>query len=163
MTSVVTLREMTEGDLPAFFEHQLDPDANYMAAFTAKDPADRDAFLAHWKKILGNDAITKRTILFDGHVAGSVMGFEQFGKPAVCYWIGKQYWGRGVATEALSQFLDHLQTRPIYGRAAKDNVASIRVLEKCGFAICGADKGFANARGEEVEEVIMKLGEAENC
>ncbi len=89
MTSDVLLRDVTEGDLPIFFEQQLDPAANTMAAFTAKNPADRNAFMAHWTKILGDDTITKKTILFDGQVAGHVLSFEQFGTPAVSYWIGK--------------------------------------------------------------------------
>lgn len=83
--------------------------------------------------------------------------FERFGKPEVTYWIEKEYWGRGIATKALSEFLSYLKTRPLYACAAKDNIASIRVLEKCGFTILGEDKGFSNARGEEVEEFILKL------
>lgn len=157
LTSDVLLRDVTESDLPIFFDQQLDPDANYMAAFTAKDPADRDAFTAYWAEILGDETITKKTILFDGHVAGSILSFEQFGKPAVAYWIGKKYWGKGVATKALSEFLGHVKVRPLYARAAKDNIASLRVLEKCGFTISGEDKGFSNARGEEVEEFILRL------
>jgi RimJ/RimL family protein N-acetyltransferase len=157
LTGDVLLRDVTVRDLPAFFEQQLDPDANHMAAFTAKDPADRDAFTAHWTKILGDETITKKTILFDGHVAGHVLSFEEGGELEVSYWIGKRYWGKGLATEALSRFLDHVKTRPLYARAAKDNIASIRVLEKCGFEIAGEDKGFSNARGEEVEEFILRL------
>lgn len=49
----VLLRDMMEDDLPIFFGQQLDPDANCMAAFRTKDPADRDAFTAHWSKIFG--------------------------------------------------------------------------------------------------------------
>jgi RimJ/RimL family protein N-acetyltransferase len=49
------------------------------------------------------------------------------------------------------------RARPIYARVAKDNVASLRVLEKCGFTITGQAKGFANARGEEIEEWILEL------
>ncbi len=81
----------------------------------------------------------------------------EFGKPEVSYWIGKPYWGKGVATRALSAFLFHVKVRPLYARVAKDNIASLRVLEKCGFARIGEDKGFANARGEEVEEFILRL------
>lgn len=158
LTCDVLLRDVTEGDLPVFFEQQLDPEANRMAAFTAEDPADREAFTAHWTMILGDETITKKTILFDGHVAGHVLSFEQFGKPEVSYWIGKRYWGKGLATRALSRFLGHVKTRPLYARAAKDNIASIRVLERCGFEISGEDRGFSNARGEEVEEFILRLG-----
>jgi len=157
LTSDVLLRDVMEGDLSVFFAQQLDPDANHMAAFTARDPADRDAFTAHWTRILGDETITKKTILFDRQVAGHVLSFEQFGKPEVSYWIGKKYWGKGLATRALSKFLGHVKARPLYARAAKDNTASIRVLEKCGFKISGEDGGFSNARGEEVEEFILKL------
>jgi RimJ/RimL family protein N-acetyltransferase len=158
----VLLRDVIDSDLPIFFKHQLDPAANYMAAFTAEDPADRDAFNAHWTKILGNDTVIVKTILFDGQVAGHIASFERFGEPEVTYWIGKEYWSQGLATRALSAFLnDQVRleaappTSPLYARAAKDNIASIRVLEKCGFTISGYDKGFANARGQEIEEVIL--------
>jgi RimJ/RimL family protein N-acetyltransferase len=88
---------------------------------------------------------------------GHVLSFEQFGEREVSYWIGREYWGQGIATQALAQFLDTLETHPLYARAAKDNIASIRVLEKCGFRISGKDKGFANGRGKEIEEFILKL------
>ncbi len=162
LTGGVLLRDVTEGDLPIFFDQQLDPDANHMAAFTAKDPADRDAFTAHWTKILGDETIMKKTILFDGHVAGNVLSFEESGEREVGYWIGKKYWGKGLATKALSMFLGHVRARPLYARVAKDNIASIRVMEKCGFTISGEDKGFSNTRGEEVEEFILKLGANED-
>ena len=154
MTNDILLRDVTDGDLTIFFEHQLDPDANRMAAFPARD---RDAFTAHWTKILGDETVTLKTIVFDGHVAGNMVSFEQLGEPQVGYWIGKEYWGKGIATQALSEFLGYVKARPLYARVAKHNVASIRVLEKCGFTICGEDKGDSNAGGTEVEEYILKL------
>src|SRR6188768_3387107 len=137
MTNDVQLRDVTEADLPIFFEQQLDPDANRMAAFTARDPADRDAFMAHWHRILSDSTTMNKTVLYDGQVAGSVASYVDpgLGEPEVTYWIGKEYWGKGVATRALSALLDVQTTRPIYGRAARDNVGSIRVMEKCGFTI----------------------------
>ena len=157
-TSDMPLRDVMRSDLPIFFDQQLDPDANHMAAFTAKDPSDRDAFLAHWSRILGDETITIQTILFDGQVAGSVLSYvDEDGQLEVSYWIGKPYWGKGVATRALSAFLKHIEVRPLYARAAKDNIGSLRVLEKCGFARIGEDKGFANARSEEIEEFILRL------
>jgi RimJ/RimL family protein N-acetyltransferase len=160
MRSDVVLRDVTEADLPIFFEQQRDPAANQMAAFTAKDPADREAFTAKWAKILGDDTVTKKAVLVNGQVAGSVSAFVApwSGQLEVTYWLGREYWGRGIATKALTEFLGHLKARPVYARAAKDNTASIRVLAKCGFTISGHDKGFANARGEEVEEVVLRLG-----
>ncbi|MCZ6944502.1 GNAT family N-acetyltransferase [Bacillus mycoides] len=155
--SEVKLRDIIEEDLPIFFEQQLDSTANYMAAFTAKDPTDKDSFFDHWKKNIADETITIKTILFNGIVTGHVSNFEQFGEPEVSYWIGKEYWGHGIATLALSEFLEYIKIRPLYARSAKDNLASIRVLEKCGFKIISEDKGFSNARGKDVEEFILKL------
>jgi RimJ/RimL family protein N-acetyltransferase len=157
MTGDVLLRDVREDDLSIFFEQQLDPDANYMAAFTVKDPTDREAFMARWTRILGDETNSIKTILFDGQVAGSVLTYEGRGRTEISYWIGKRYWGKGIATRALAAFLGHVKARPMYARAAKDNLASLRVLHKCGFTIIGEDKGFASARGEEVEEYILKL------
>lgn len=161
-THNIILRDVMMSDLPIFFDNQLDPEANHMAAFTARNPADRDAFMAHWAMILGGEISASsaiQTILFNGHVAGHVLSYEdeEFEKPEVSYWLGKPYWGKGIATRALATFLLHIKVRPLYARAAKDNHASLRVLEKCGFARIGEGKGFANARGEEIEEFILRL------
>ncbi len=153
--SDVVLRNVTDADLPILFEHQLDPEANRMAAFPARD---RDAFMAHWTRILGDETITKKTVLLDGRVAGSIVSFEQDDNLEVGYWIGRRYWGKGVATAALSAFLGLVRARPIYAHVAKHNVASIRVLEKCGFEISGEDSGPSDVPGEEVEGFILKLG-----
>ena len=159
MGNDVRLREVTADDLPIFFEQQLDPEANHMAAFTPKDPTDRAAYMARWTRNLGDARNINRTILCDGQVAGSVSSYvDEAGRLEVTYWLGKEYCGRGIATQALAAFLAHANTtRPIYARAAKDNLASLRVLQKCGFTIIGEDKGFANARGVEIEEYLLRL------
>jgi RimJ/RimL family protein N-acetyltransferase len=153
------LREVIEADLPIFFAHQQDAGALHMAAFTAKDPADWHAFLAHSSRNLAEPTVIMRTILVDGEVAGSVLSYETDGEPEVSYWLGRKFWGRGIATAALARFLAEVNPqRPIFARVAKDNLGSRRVLEKCGFVIIGEDKGFANARSAEIEELILELG-----
>lgn len=160
MKNELLLRDVLPDDLPIFFEQQLDQEANHMAAFTAKDPTDREAFMAHWHKILAIDTCIIKTILFNGQVAGSVSSYEDEGKPEVTYWLGREYWGKGIATWALKELLtQHSRKRPMYARVAKDNPGSCRVLEKCGFRIIGEDKGFANARGQETEEFLLELEE----
>jgi RimJ/RimL family protein N-acetyltransferase len=159
MAHEITLREVTDADLPTFFSQQLDPESNKMAAFTSKDPTDKVAFQDHWRKIRSNKTITNRTIQFNGQVAGHVASYtdEEFGRPEVTYWIGREYWGRGIATQALKQLLELVKTRPIYARVAKDNLASLSVLKKCNFHIVGTNTAFAEARGKEIEELILKL------
>ncbi len=154
LASAVLLRDVTEGDLPIFFEHQLDPDATRMVAFPSRD---RDAFMAHWTKILVDETIINKTILFNDQAVGNIVSFEQDGKPQVGYWLGKEYWGKGVATQALSAFLGHVAAVPLYNHVAKGNIASIRVLEKCGFTMVREDKGIAKTGDDEVEEFILKL------
>jgi RimJ/RimL family protein N-acetyltransferase len=149
------LREVRQADLAIFSEQQRDPEANHMAAFTTKNPDDKNVFDTHWTKILADGNNVNKTIVFEEQVAGHVSSFIMFGEQEVSYWLGKEFWGKGIATAALTKSLEHITTRPLYARAVKDNLASIRVLEKCGFQISGYNKDFAEGRGKEVEEVIM--------
>ena len=159
MTNELLLRDVIPDDLLNFFEQQLNQEAYYMAAFTAKDPSNKEAFTAHWHKILADTTVIIKTIIVNGRVAGSVSSYEDDGKPEITYWLGNEYWGKGIATCALTEFLaHHNNTRPIYARVAKDNLGSRRVLEKSGFTIIGESKGFANARGQEIEELLLELG-----
>ena len=150
------LRAVEARDLDHFFAQQRDPVARRMAAFTSADPNDRAAFDAHWARITGNPAIVNRTIEFGGAVVGHVASFEQGGEREVTYWIDRAHWSRGIATRALRLFLAELPTRPLHARAAADNPASIRVLTNCGFVACGTDRGFASARGAEIDEVLLR-------
>jgi len=153
----ILLRDIHKNDLPILFEEQKDPEANYMAAFTSKEPDDWDAFLNHWNKIMPNRSIITKTILLDNIVVGQVLSFLLLENREVSYWIGKEYWGRGIATKALIDFLKILDIRPLYARTAYDNIGSIRVLEKCGFNKIEKAQYFANARKKEIEEYIFEL------
>jgi RimJ/RimL family protein N-acetyltransferase len=152
------LRDVTEDDLTTFFEQQLDPDANFMAAFTAKDPTDRAVFTRHWQKITTDPTVIARTIIVDGQIVGHVMSYKEDGRCEVTYWLGKEFWGHGIATRALTEFLAGTnRSRPIYARAARDHTSSLRILEKCGFVVISESNGFANARGKEIPELLLEL------
>lgn len=154
----VTLRETSDADLPVFFTQMSDPEGIRMAAFTAKDPTDSDYFTAHWARIRQDPAVVLRTVVGEnGEVVGHASVYGPPEEREVTYWIGRQYWGRGVATVALRELLRLEAARPLYARAVADNAGSIRVLEKCGFVVTGHDRGFANGRGEEVDEVLLTL------
>ena len=153
MTNEVRLRDIEPSDLPTFYEHQLDDDATRMAAFPARD---RAAFDAHWAtNILGNPAAINQTIVVDGQVAGNIGSWPQDGVRLVGYWIGKEYWGKGVATRALAAFVHVVTERPLYAHVAKHNVGSIRVLEKCGFTVEREENGAV--AGEGVTELVLVL------
>jgi RimJ/RimL family protein N-acetyltransferase len=156
MKNTITIRPVIESDLPIFFEHQADPEASAMAAFPSRT---RQEFDAHWKKIMANEKNILRTIEVDGRVAGSLVSWEwENGEREVGYWLGKEYWGKGIATEALKQYLQVLKQRPLMAHVAKHNLGSKRVLEKCGFQIIGEDT-YMNRANEEVKEIILRLDE----
>ncbi|MFE6131037.1 GNAT family N-acetyltransferase [Streptomyces sp. NPDC056437] len=154
----VSLREVQDGDLSVFYAHSNDPHGIRMAAFTADDPSDRSRFDAHWARIRQDPTVVVRTITEgSGEAVGHVAVFGPPGEREVTYWIGRKHWGRGVATTALQQLLETVPERPLHARAAADNLGSIRVLEKCGFVVTAHDRGYANARGEEIDEVVLTL------
>jgi RimJ/RimL family protein N-acetyltransferase len=158
MSNNILLKEVLPEDLETFYKHQQEKAALHMAAFTSKDPTDRNAFNIHWQKIQSDKTVIIKTIITDDKVVGHVLSYETDGKPEVSYWIGQEHWGKGIATKALNIFLEDVnKTRPIYARVAKDNASSIRVLQKCGFKIIEETSGFANARGKEIEELVMVL------
>lgn len=150
-------KKTSEADLSALFEFQLDKEAEYQAAFTAKDPTDKQAYIEKYTKHVNDPTINMLTIWIDDVIVGSIAKFIMHGDTEVTYWIDKKYWGKGLATIALQHLLATESTRPIFGRTAFDNKGSQRVLEKCGFVKIGTDKGFANARQAEIEEFIYKL------
>lgn len=153
----IVLRKTEIDDLERFFIFQLDNEANYLAAFTSKDPTDKTAYLQKYTKLLTDPTINMRTIIMDNIIVGSIAKFEMEGEAEITYWIDKKEWSKNVTTKALKNFLTIENTRPIFGRVAFDNIGSQRVLEKCGFVKIGTDKGFANARQTEIEEFIYKL------
>ncbi|MER6752556.1 GNAT family N-acetyltransferase [Micromonospora echinofusca] len=157
MTADLRLRPVRDDDLPAFFSHEQDVEANWMAAFGPKDPTDRERFDAHWRRVRADERIVVRTAVVDGEVVGHVVAFPVDERTEVSYWIDPRRWGRGYATAALTALLRELPRRPVHARAAKDNRASLAVLRKCGFVVIGEDKGYADGRGAEVEEWVLEL------
>ena len=154
---MIVLREVRQQDLPFFFRQQLDGDANWQVAFTSRDPADRAAFDEHWRALLAKDDLFIKTIERRGEVLGYITRYSFDGAPSVAYWIGREYWGKGVATEALRKFLALILERPLFARAASDNAGSLRVLEKCGFVRCGEEMAYARARDQVIMETILRL------
>jgi RimJ/RimL family protein N-acetyltransferase len=157
MTVGILLRDVEASDLAIFFEQQLDPDATRMAAFPSRA---HDEFMAHWAKCVAEETTTLKTIVFAGEVAGNIVAWKQDGVVKVGYWLGKAYWGKGITSAALQRFLLQMTVRPLYACVARQNAASLRVLQKCGFTICGEDT-FRGVDGEPGEEFILTL--AESC
>jgi RimJ/RimL family protein N-acetyltransferase len=132
----VELRPVEPSDLPVFFEHQADLGAAAMVGMPSRD---REAFDAHWARILADPTGLIRTVLEDGAVAGNMLSFLRDDVREVGYWLGRSYWGRGIATAALQAFLRIETRRPLHAGVTRGNGGSVRVLEKCGFVVTGGD------------------------
>ena len=128
----VTLRPVLEADLPILFQQQLEPEAIAMSAYPSKDKGE---FMRHWEGILKNKAIVARTIIYKEKIAGHIICWREKYEQQVGYWIGKSFWGRGIASSALADFLQEVKIRPLYAYVTNHNLASKRVLEKCGFTM----------------------------
>ena len=148
----VVLRPVADDDVDVFFRNQLDAEASEMAAFESRQ---RDGHFAHWDRILSDETVLIRTIVLDGRVAGNVVSWSADGRRLVGYWIGKEFWGRGVATVALRSFLEEIPERPLHAYVAAHNLGSIRVLEKCGFIV--RPEAQEPRKPDDVEELLMKL------
>ena len=146
------LRNVTDEDLPIFFEHQRDPEALRMAAFQSRE---HDAFMTHWRTRVLRPENVNRTIVVGGVVVGNISSWEQDARRLVGYWIGREHWGKGIATRALSEFLVLVPARPLHAWVALHNLASIRVLEKCGFHTMINENQH---HSDGVAEVLMRLG-----
>ena len=157
IAKTLRLRAVKNEDLPIFFDHQKEPEANQMAGFSAKDPRDRKAFEDHWRRIREDGSIIVKTIESRGKVLGYVASFLRLGRREVSYWIGKEYWGMGVCTMALGQFLTEFSKRPLHARVAVTNPASLNVLKKCGFRVIKHEMSYAFAHNAEIKEAILIL------
>jgi RimJ/RimL family protein N-acetyltransferase len=153
------LRDVRDEDLPLLFEQWADPVAVHMAAFTASDHMDREAFERRWSRLRADATVLARAVVVDDDVAGTIGSWGSAGEREVTYWIGRKYWGRGIATAALTAFLAVERSRPLHARVASDNAASRRVLEKCGFRVIATERSVAEARSAEIEELVLRLDE----
>lgn len=144
------MRAVRSDDLPVLYQHQLDEEASRVAAFPSRD---RDAFMAHWAKILVDPSLRARSIEIDGALVGTIGSWPDDDVRLVGYWIGREHWGRGIATAALRAFLEEERSRPLHALVATSNIGSIKVLEKCGFERSDEDLGSM----DDVEELVFRL------
>jgi len=153
----IALRPVEDADLDALFDQMRDPESVRMAAFTPEDPDDRAAFDAHMARVLSAPDITHRAITCDGRLVGSIASFVIDGETEVTYWVERASWGRGIARAALALLLESVTVRPLFARAASDNIGSLKVLAAVGFRPIDTEVSFAAGRNAEIEETILRL------
>jgi RimJ/RimL family protein N-acetyltransferase len=109
------------------------------------------------------DTLRNFAIEANGELAGGI-GFiigtgERAGTAALGYWLGRRFWGRGIATEAVQTVtqwaFDALRLRRVWANVMDPNVASARVLEKAGFSLEARMRdAISDRRGVVHDELI---------
>lgn len=136
----VTLRQLVESDLQVFFEHQNDKGAEEMVGLPSRN---REDFFDHWRKVMTNETIILSTILFDDRIAGYLCSFiKEADEREVGYQLGREFWGKGIATRALQLFLPLIPYRPLYGVTPTHNLGSQKVMTRCGFVLMSEADGL---------------------
>jgi RimJ/RimL family protein N-acetyltransferase len=108
------------------------------------------------------DAVHPNFLLTEPREGGAIIGCAGLGpskeKVELGYWIARQFWGQGYATEAanavleVAQMLGHEQ---IVASHYLDNPASGRVLRKAGFSPTGlVESHHCLARNDEFDAAI---------
>ena len=146
----VRLRPVEDSDLEVLFANESDPVAAEMAAFPSRE---RERFMTRWAQMRADDTLVTRTIEADGRVAGNILSWPDDGQQHLGYWVGRAWWGRGVATRAVALMLEEVPVRPIRARVAAHNLGSIRVLEKCGFVRDPVQPAAEPASDDGVQEL----------
>ncbi|GAA3850746.1 GNAT family N-acetyltransferase [Streptomyces sedi] len=148
----VRLREVEDADLEVFLAQEHDPEAARRSRFP---PRERDRFLRHWRtNVLGAPGVFVRAVTVDGRLAGNVVAWWDGERRFLGYWLGREFWGRGVGTRAVALFLERERHRPLHADPHVGNVGSVRLLERLGFREAGRE-----GEGEEAHVLLVLDGE----
>lgn len=156
---VLRLRPTLDADLPILYAQQQDPESCRLAG---TKPRSWEAFESAIRRSLADPRTVGRTIVLERAggevVAGGISCFVVADEDYVGYGLAREHWGRGLASRALALLLAEVTRRPLRATAAAHNIASCRILGRCGFRVVGARMGEETDRyvGCEVIDFILE-------
>jgi len=109
--------------------------------------------------------ITNFAIVVDGEAVGGIglaLKDDVFRRSAeIGYWLGEEYWGRGIVSEAVRSLTDYafatFDLCRVYAGVFEWNPASMRVLEKAGYEFECRLKKSVTKDGETIDELIYAV------
>lgn len=157
MSSLVRIRDVETNDLDVLFRMQGDSDSRWMAAFGTKDFNDKEAFLIRMSKIAADANSIFRVLEHAEEVIGFIGKWVDGDRPELMYWVDRKFWGKGIASSAVEEFLLQYSQRPLYAHIVSDNLASQAILIKNGFTKYEEVTAFSDIRNVDVVEIGFVL------
>jgi RimJ/RimL family protein N-acetyltransferase len=125
---------------------------------------DRDA--RNWlEAVVDAESETNFAIDVAGEAVGGIgytMQYDVDRRSAeIGYWLGEEFWGRGIATEALIAVTEHAFANHdlcrLYAHVFDWNPASARVLEKAGYAFEGRLRKSVTKEGQTIDQLMYAM------
>lgn len=171
-TEKLLLRRWTEEDAPILYKYASDPDIGPRAGWPIHQSIEFSKEVI--RKYFDNDKTWAIVLKTSNEPIGCIgyltheMSNITIGKNdcEIGYWIAKPYWNKGLCTEALLLILNYcINTKhfsTIWGAHFVSNLASGRVMEKCGFHDTGMLNKCSHLVGSDNEMIkIFKLSRTE--
>ncbi|MEM7036443.1 MAG: GNAT family protein [Bacteroidota bacterium] len=159
------LRPVRPSDLDSLVEVADNP--NIAANMTDRfpHPYTREAGEAFLQFCMKNTPANILAIDVDGKMVGAIGIHPEedvYRKNAeMGYWLGEPYWGKGIVTRAVKQMVDyafeHFDLVRIYARPYGYNLASKRILEKCGFQLEAKFEKTVFKNGELLDQYLFGI------
>jgi RimJ/RimL family protein N-acetyltransferase len=161
----VSIALITEDDIKTLYPLGHDKDVSWMSGGGLTFPISYEEFRI--RKTIAVSAsvgeMASYAIRWDDTLVGSIGYFRREADVPleIGYWLGKKYWGKGIATSALLLALDAMRDDGISGTliasTIADNLGSRHILLKCGFREIGAEVYDSPARKMEVESILHSI------
>lgn len=161
---MLKLRRLTIDDIDALVNYLNDASVTQFLSSNIPSPySQEDALWFITKGSLENAMV--RAIDRNGKLCGVIGVYLKQGEYAHCaeigYWLGKQFWQQGIATESVKKFVDEIFSKTlisrIYNPVTSENIGSIKVMEKAGFVREGVLKQSVNHQGKLYDEYLYAI------
>ena len=156
------LREWRRGDEPSLVRHANNRNIWLNVRDTFPHPYTRSDAL-DWVQLASGEGLNLVfAIDIDGFAVGAVglRPGEDVNRLSaeIGYWLGEEFWGRGIATEVLAAVTEYafqsLGMARVYAEVFEWNAASMRVLEKCGFEREGVLRKAAMKDRKLIDQIV---------
>lgn len=160
-----SLRPWNINDLDSLVKNANNPNIAKFMTDGFPHPYTKEKGISFIKMATKNNPIHIFAIETDGKAVGGIGIHPQqdiMKKNAeLGYWLGEAYWGKGIIRGAIKQMIDFAFTtydiNRLFARPFGSNIASQKVLEKCGFKLEARFEKVIFKNGEYLDELVYAV------